>query len=323
MKNVDPKAVKLLRRKYGLSQQALAELSRVSKKTIARIEGGKTSANNTTVSRLAEAFKVSDQELAKSSGQFNDLNSLGWRKFRPSYLLHENASLAMQMVEKCYGISIVLQLRLAPLMAALLAEGSLAWRRQKLAAAEEATNMLREADFGHVGFHIGAAMAEHFAEYERDSIEHRDISGKEVLDEVWKEGGNPGDINPFVEYLCDFARELAKENGSDLVKVFSEPKHDDEEGPDGKWLTDPLFHRDHRVYFSIDANELDRLVGDSEWAGRALQWGCVRIADIPKELLGDDVKEERMRWLESQIPEAKRAEYEAYWDSLPIITLED
>lgn len=316
MKDIDPKTLKLLRTNANLSQQDLAEISGVSKKTIARIEGGKSCANNTTVNRLAKALQVSDQELAKPSEQ-QFFHAAGWGRISP-YVIHDNARLAMQMIEKCYGICIPTQLSLAPLMAALLAEGSLVWRRQKLSKAEEAANALREADYGHLGFCLGVGDVEEYAPYESDSIEQRDISGKKVIDKVLESSGAmPGDINPFVEYLCYFARQLSDENGSDLIKVLPGPRHDDEESPDGKWLANPI-HQDHCVYFSIDENELNRLVGNSEWAKRALQWGYVKISDIPKELLGDDVKEERMKWFESQIPEAQRAEYEAFLDGLSI-----
>ncbi len=313
MKDIDPKTLKFLRTKAELSQQDLAEISGVSKKTIARIEGGKSSANNTTAGRLAKVLQVSVEELAKPSAE-QALNAMGYSKVSP-HIIHDNAKLAMQMVERCYGVGIRLQLSLAPLMAALLAEGSLAWRRQKLAMAEETVSALQEADYGHSGFCLSAMHAEEYAYVESQSIEQRDIFGKTVLNKAWEDALNPGNINPFVEYLCHLAKEVATENTSDLIRVIPGPRYDDEALPDGKWLANQMLDG-FSTYFSIDESELDRLVGDSEWAGRALQWGYATIADIPKELRGDEVREERMKWLENQIPEAKRAEYAAFWDDL-------
>ncbi|MCY4148466.1 MAG: helix-turn-helix transcriptional regulator [Gammaproteobacteria bacterium] len=321
MKVINPKTLKFLRTKANLSQQDLAEVSGVSKKTIARIEGGKPSANKTTTNRLAKALQVSDQELAtlphEKDGSEQLLNAVGYSRVSP-YIIHNNAKLAMQMVEKCYGIPIPLQLGLAPLMAALLAEGSLSWRRQKLAMAKEAVDALDEADYGHCGFCLGAGRADKMAFVERESIEQRDIFGEKVLEEASEDGLNPEWVNPFVEYLCHLAKELAKQSDGDLIKVVPGAKRDDQADPDGKWLANSIHCPLSGIYFSIDESELGRLAGDSEWASRALHWGCVKVADIPKEFLGDDAKEERMKWLESQIPESRRAEYEAFRDDLRI-----
>ena len=49
------------------------------------------------------------------------------------------------------------------------------------------------------------------------------------------------------------------------------------------------------VYYSINATELERLVGDNKWAGWALRRDFVKIADIPQD---------------------ERETYESYWDDL-------
>lgn len=58
-----PDRLRLLRRRAGLSQSQLAELSTVSQRTIARIEGGWDRANRSTVRLLAHAFGVTVSEL--------------------------------------------------------------------------------------------------------------------------------------------------------------------------------------------------------------------------------------------------------------------
>ncbi len=316
--NINPETLRQYRNNLTLSQQALADESGVSKKTIARIEGGQSSVNTTTAKRLAKACNVTPEELAKPLTEKDKgeqaLNAIGYSRINSPYI-HNNAYLAMQMVERCYGISSHLQIVLAPLMCGLLAEGSLAWRRRKLAAADEAAKVLTEADYGHQGFLKGVGRVEDASYVEQKSIEERDIFGTQTLEYATENGLNP--ISPFNEYLCHFARESTRENyrenEKELIKVLS--GHDDENTTDN-WLATSFNFPKDGIHYSINADELDRLVGDNVLAGRALQWGYVQIADIPEELLGDDVREERVAWLEKQIPSDRLAEHDAYWKKL-------
>ncbi len=117
-------------------------MSGVSKKTIARIEGGKSSANTVIVKRLAEALDVRPKDLSGQSGLSEEdetkekMRRTGFRALKTP--IRENTDLAFQMVEKRYGISQRGQVSLAP----LLAEGSLDWRRQKHDEAGKAIDTL-------------------------------------------------------------------------------------------------------------------------------------------------------------------------------------
>ena len=309
-KSIHHETLKMLRtEKARLSQQGLADVSGVSKKTIARIEKNKSSANSTTAKRLAKALGVTPEELAKpfdpSANQEKDLLKFhGYRKVRLS--LQGNTLLALQMVEKCYGISQRDQLALAPLLAGLLAEGSLAWRKCRLEELENVPDMLREADFGCNVFNIAGGRAEEAMSNERESIKEREIFGDRVMKyaEQWGVDTDPG--SPFVEYL----RHFAKESGTEFIKVLPEdyPEADN-------WMTSKNLPQ-ASVHYSINAAELDRLVGDNEWAGWALRQGFVKIGDIPQELLGNDDLEKRVAWIESQIPQAERDAYDKYWNDL-------
>ena len=62
---INPETLKKLRNKNGLSQQTLADASGVSKKTIARIEGGKGEPRGDTVKLLAKALRVEPEVLAQ------------------------------------------------------------------------------------------------------------------------------------------------------------------------------------------------------------------------------------------------------------------
>lgn len=64
-----PDRLRLLRRRADLSQSQLAELSTVSQRTIARIEGGWDRANRSTLRLLAEALGVDPAELFDNGGE--------------------------------------------------------------------------------------------------------------------------------------------------------------------------------------------------------------------------------------------------------------
>ena len=57
-----------MRKKRGLSQERLAELSGVHRVSIARYETGKASPNVRTLRRLADALKVSPEKLIEKAG---------------------------------------------------------------------------------------------------------------------------------------------------------------------------------------------------------------------------------------------------------------
>ena len=312
MPSINPETLKMYRAQAGLSQQGLADVSKISKKTIARIEGGKASANNRTVKELANALGVIPEELAKpfdpSANQEKDLLKFhGYRKVRLS--LQGDTLLALQMVEKCYGISQRDQLALAPLLAGLMAEGSLAWRQEKLEEIEKAATTLSNADYGYRMLAIGGQYAHNMVSAEKESIYQRDVFGKRVMESAEEQGSDPDTVSPFVEYLRHFARE----SGSEFIRVIPE-ENDWENFPEpDNWMTSNNLPQ-ASVYYSINAAELDRLVGDHTWAGWALRQGFVKIADIPQELLGNDDLEKRVTWIESQIPQDEREAYESYWD---------
>ena len=300
IESINPKALKQYREHAGLSQKGLAEVSKVSKKTIARIESGRSSAHGNTVTRLADAFGVRPQDLSGQSGP--DERERRLSEYRTlSAPIHLNTGIALQMVERHYGISRRNQIALAPLFAALLAEGSLAWRRRRLEEAEEAVGKLDRADHGHRLLVIAAGRAEEALGHERESIEQRDIFGERVFEFAENEWADPAD--PFTRYL----QHLAKQSGSELIRILPEETdgHDD-------WMTTSHLAQSS-IHYSIDPAELDRLAGDSRWARMALRRGHAMVADIPENLLDDDASEERVAWLESKMPQDEREEVEA-WD---------
>ena len=310
--SINPKTLSAYRKHRRLKQRELAEVSRISKKTISRIEGGKDKANSHTVNSLAKALDVSPEDLAKPFvEQEPNLESHGFQTIRVPF--KENALVALKMTEECYGISIMDQLTMAPLLAALMAEGSLAWRQKKLDMVEASVKALW----------MSVSEANHMINEEGVSIMDRDIFGRQPLEYAWKVGfGNEDEISPFVKYLCHFVRET----GSEFIKVLPDPEVGNQEFAEIEtdyWMT-CINLPETFVCFSINAAELDRLTGDNERARRALQWRYANIAGIPEELQGDDKQEERAAWLGDKIPQAKWDEHKAYRkDLLDSLQLDD
>ncbi len=303
--DINPEALRRFRKSAHLSQQGLADLSFVSKKTIARIEGGKSSANASTITSLAVALGVRSEDLSGQSDPLEEdeinrkARRVGFRNLKTP--IHENTDLAFQMVEKRYGISTRTQISLAPLFAALLAEGSLAWRNQKLEQAGWALDALVRADYGHRMFVVDGAIAEDGLIAEQDSILEGDIFGEATMEIAADFDPDPTD--PFTEYL----RHLADEFDAEHINVIQEYLDDEFD----LWGTSIRMSDWSSLGFSIDPEELEWLVGDDMRARLALQRGYVKIADIPESLMGNDVSMERIAWLGSKMPQAEFEEAEA------------
>ncbi|MCY4459384.1 MAG: helix-turn-helix transcriptional regulator [Albidovulum sp.] len=303
--SINPEILKQHRERASLSQQGLADVSKVSKRTIARIEAGKSSANTNSIARLASALGVRPEDLSAQHGSGDRENRLlGFRTIKAP--IQETAGLAFQVVEKRYGISTRNQIAMAPLFAALLAEGCLAWRRRKLEEAEKGADTLRDADYGHLLFVIGAARAEEGMDVELESIKERDLFGERVMDYVveqqWRE---PDPIDPFTKYLMH----LAEQSGAEFIRILPESTEEEDFDKLDQWMTISQFSRSS-ISYSIDAAELDRLAGGDIWAAKALQRHHARIADIPERMLGDDASEKRIAWLGSKVTQAERKELE-------------
>ncbi len=300
--SIHPGTLERYRKRAKLTQQGLADFARISLKTIARIEGGKNKANSHTVNSLAKALDVKPEDLAKP-----------FREQEPKPYLHgfqtrrvpfkENTLVALKMNEERYGISLMDQLNMAPLLVALMAEGSLAWRQKQLDMAKEAVGTLW----------IKSSEANGAMDVEEESLMKRDIFGKQPIQHAEEIGFDPGS-SPFVKYLCNFAIET----GSEFIKVMPDPGEGDQEFAEIEydcWMTSINLPQTF-VCYSLNAAELDRLTGNNERAMRALQWDHVQMADIPEELLGEDKDEERSNWLGDKIPQAKWDEHEAYWSEV-------
>ncbi len=320
---INPETLKTLRTKAKLSQQGLADVSGVSKKTIARIETctGKSSANTTTITRLAQAFNIRPEQLSKSaeSSDFLEFN-MGYRKVK--LVLPGNMLLALQMVEKYYDIPQFTQLRMLPLFTALLMESSLAWRKQKVEEAEESFNKYKET-YKHLPTTIPEHKIEESLMAEKGSIEQRDFFGKiDLLDSYYNQyhfdNDDEDDLYSICrngdEAFCDrfqqFLKYLVEKLDSDLIRVQGESSY----SRNIFEVTSLIGNQDLEwINYTINPLELDFITDGNELACKALQWGYATIKDIPQELMVKEKTAERIEWLTNKIPQKRREDYEKYW----------
>ncbi len=189
---------------------------------------------------------------------------------------------------------------LAPLLFALLAEGSLAQRRKKLEDVVDATERLQSFRKGDRNLYFTSYLTDvnQGLAYESTSIENADLLG-DVLREETDAMALFGEddlfaVTPFADYLCHLADEI----GPGIVSFDTDLVLDD------FWGVEP---------FEICLDELNEVTGGSQCAKWALEYGDVRLRDIPFFLnLEDDPKWQKLRvlWLESKLSNDARKRME-------------
>ena len=287
---IDPNRLKVLRERNELSRAQLADKARVSLRQIARLES-KASAGSTardrTVNNLAKVLGVEPGVL---TGEMPvpgaHPHREDGRSRQVSAWVRPEIGLAYALIKRRYGVSLTTLVNAAPLMFVLLAEGSFAWRREKLKEVEEATERLNSSDSRHLLSTFGGAdRAANGAYAERRSIESRNLFGDDVLEYLVEDGFPFSSTNPFAEYLRDLA---AKIDDRDILDVEADGRIKDR----GALKNFPEF--------TICDGDVDRFTGGSERLNLALRMGYLRVNDIPEKLLADDAAEGRRQWLAQQ-----------------------
>jgi len=282
---INPEALKRRREAMNMSQDDLADAATVAKKTIQLIETRRTGRSNArTVANLARALKVSPDDLARAPSDEDDegLRVYGYRQVKT--YIDGDTSLAFQAVEHLYGISVQTQIDMAPLFAALLAEGSLARRRHCLSEIGEASGRLMSLAGGHLSFAFAAHRVEEGEGREESSIRKRDVFGHHVSEDAFEFGYDPYKRNPFSDYLEEFAKSVGAEH------VAFDP-----DGEDG-------VNRTGFPYFRIAEDLILKMTDGDPMALHALRRGHASIGAIPKDLRGEEAGKTRAAWLASRVP---------------------
>lgn len=337
---INPESLKTirLRKKLSgkkLSRQKLAEQSGVSERQIKRIED--SDANVTvrpaTLMKLAGALGVDAEILADTPEQLKSLPVLPAQDIQLSTKVDSQVRLAYDLVKHRYGASQKDLINLAPLLYVLLAEGSLAPRRQWVEKAEATMKTLEQLVDERKHLRIEDYHMEEIEESiaaERKSIEDHDHWGYSV---ETRGGWGPMEENDnhFTEYLVKLSEEL---NISGMVNCRLEDIEDiinEHFGP-GINLDEPKYSklRNHNILhrfinyahssksyaildmlynypypgvknYQICLDELVEISGKSLEALFALVRGDVRIPEVPEELMAETEKDRRLEWLKSKM----------------------
>ena len=315
---IRPATLKTLRERLGLSQAKLEARSeemhhKVGIATIKRIETWDKSefymASPTVAERLSKVLRVDVKDLGNEPDVddvdlIRKLRKIGMRQLRAA--VHEHTSLSFRMVKHLYGIPTRAQIEMAPLCMALLAEGSLAWRKKRLAEIEEKADELMSLGGGNFSFAYAVYRTQDAASEEEESIRKRDVFGEEVAEDTYDLGYNPNFSNPLADYL----RELAQAYDEADITLDPAP-YESEIGQFGF------------PEYRIGTKLVNQFTADDPDAEYALSCGHVSIADIPTDLLGEDNTEKRVKWIISHIPDdelsdrkASREELKEFRDNL-------
>ena len=287
-RTVNPNVVRQLREDKRLARTRLAMKAKLSERQLRRIEESEAPTvpvRDNTLMNLARALEVEPSVLSgESPAPRVTPRQVPAERSAIRAMIEPKARLGYTLLKQRYGVNATDLINMAPLFFTLLAEGSLAWRREQLADAEEA--MERAATFGNG--HLACMNAVHLARDglvgEHDSIEASDLFGEKIGDDAGRRGCDSSTGNPFANYLRKLADDLGK---PDVVSVGHS-----ELG----WTS--LEYPDH----DLCGAELDTITNHSARARWVLEVGHARLDRIPAELRGEDAAEQRAAWLESKAP---------------------
>ena len=291
------KRLRALRLARGLSRAELANRAKMSAAGIQRLEASKrASASRADQTNLAKALAVHANVLTGGAR----LPALGDAPgaARASAVLSPETRLAYDLLERRYrftdengrerGVAFKDVVAIAPLLFALAAEASLAWRKAELAELRDA--LARAQDFvwrsERHRFARDVSQALKWSAHEEDAANRRDLFG-DPLPAAHRHQPEVDAVNPFADYL----RRLGKDVDEDAARIVG-----------GYAWPFPAYR--------VCEQDLRRIAGGSALALAALAAGDVRLADVPERLMAeetmDDTAAERARWIEAQASENTR-----------------
>ena len=288
---INPDRLHSLRQQKGLSRPQLEKKSGITERTIQRLENESQRCQKSqehTVNSLAKALGVEPGVLTGELPlpKLDKVPTSAAKQVQISAQITSKARLEYDLIKHRYGVSATELINMAPLFFALLAEGSLAWRRERLKEPKEAIARLRQINEGWSLFCSFEGVSA-----EENSISKVDLFGDHLFSELSDIDDELLDTygfmypsiydNPFVNYLWKLEAELAIPGVVDI--------------DDSEMLKFPTY--------DICRDEFDGIANGSNYAKMALKTGHVRISEIPKELMAEDAGEERAKWLEKRMPD--------------------
>jgi len=214
MTKVNPFILQKLRRSKSWSQDRLAEMAKVNKQTISRIERGEQdSTRENTIKQLARALGVEPVELTLET-LTPESNQSEPMKRRPqsSFGVSDAANNFLYLISQRYFIRPWQVMELAPLVFCLMAEMSLRERRERLNKLQEACKTARtlEKEMPHLP-PPNFIYSEEKITAESRSINSHDIFGMCFGDDDFSDGhGYCSDDDADKRLLQSFRRLVGK-----------------------------------------------------------------------------------------------------------------
>ena len=293
---INPERLHELRKRKLLTRQRLSDLAGIHARTIQRLENDPDRCQKTREDTLNCLAKALDVEPGVLTGELtlpesDKAPADNSERVQIGAQIAPKVRLAYDLIKRRYGVSVTDIINMAPLFFTLLAEGSLAWRREKLKEAEEAMERLDQIRIAHRIFCIVTDYGAGVIWLEEESIAKADLFGDYLLEDhsddinlLFYAPFDPSD-NPFASYLRKLADDL------DIPGVVNV------DGGDIRFGS-PVNFPD----YNICSDELNRIANGSPDARRVLKTGHERLSEIPEELMAEDAGEERAEWLEDKLP---------------------
>ena len=286
---IDSDRLRTLRKLKKLSRPDLERASGINMRTIQRLENEPDKSNTTredTVNRLAKALEVEPGVLTCELPMPALDEAPENESFRIGARVTSKVRLAYDLIKRRYGVNTNDLVNMAPFFFTLLAEGSLAHRRNEL---EEADSHWQQITSSHRVFGTAIALAEMNSVVEEESIRKNDIFGEHLLSDSYGMTDNafdPSEDNPFAGYLCKMAADL--DNPGAVVV-------------DGSQLD---FRLEFRFpHYGVCDDVLDEIANGSPIGRAVLEMGFLRTSEIPQDLMAKDKDAERQKWLEERMLE--------------------
>ena len=284
MAQIDPRALRVLRKKSRLNQAQLADLVGVSKRQVAEWERTQkdrppVSIRAANLKRLCALLGVTEAQITGEERLDASQDDLRLHQF--SVRLSSMSRLNYELIEKEYGISREHLVEAAPMLFMVLARQSLAWREQQLEQLCSALHVVQENGLELITATVGGELDQLEEELEREvqAVRNEEILTPSSMDPIHKINFS----NRFADYLMGTAA------SSDITFDLHGPIS---EFPDHLVCPDTL----REICGGASAVQMPR-------AAYALVTGNVSLADIPEELCGPESSEERCEWLAQRAPE--------------------
>ena len=257
---IDSKSLRSLRQKQGLTRPQLAERAKITVRTIQRLENEPQQCQKSrkdTLERLAKALGVKEGEEGVLTGELplpesDKAPASDSERVQIGAQIVPKVRLAYDLIKRRYGVTATEIINMAPLFFALLAEGSLAWRREKLEELKEGIDRLNQIDgfWRENYFPFAVTVDDNDIKAEEDSIDKANdkanLFGEHLLGCVTYDL-DPSTDNPFASYLRKLKAEL------DITGVVDVDSGDLRFGS-------PLKFPD----YDICCDELDRIANNSD-----------------------------------------------------------